>query len=131
MAKKYKVFIIDGDNFNTLDEFFDEVQRELIGNFKEFGRNLDAFNDILNGSFGKFDDELIKIIWKNSEKSKQDLGFPETIKYLEAKLKKCHPSNKDSFKNELQDAQENKGNPLFQIIIEIISGHKNIELEMK
>lgn len=126
-----KIFIIDGNNFKILDGFYDEVQKEVTANFKEIGRNLDALNDILRGGFGKFEyGEPIKILWKNSEKSKKDLGFPETIKYFEAKLKKCHPSNKESVQKDLQDAQENKGETLFQIIIKIISNHEHIELEI-
>lgn len=127
-----KIFIIDGNNFKTLDEFYDEVQKELTNNFKEFGRNLDAFNDILRGDFGKFEyGEPIKIVWKNSEKTKKELGFPETIKYIKTKLKECHPSNKEFVKKELQLAQENKGKTLFQIIVEIISDHEHIELKME
>ncbi|MCP1224211.1 barstar family protein [Sebaldella sp. S0638] len=38
------------------------------------GRNLNAFNDILRGGFGVFDDEEIILIWKNSESSEEKLG---------------------------------------------------------
>lgn len=126
-----KIFVIEGENFETLDGFYDEVQKELTDNFKGFGRNLDAFNDILRGGFGKFDDEPIKIIWKNSKKSKKDLGFAQTIKYLEAKLEKCHPLSRDSVRNDLENAQRNKGKTLFQLITEIISNQSHVELELK
>ena len=39
------------------------------------GRNLDAFNDVLRGGFEVFEyEENINMTWKNSEKSKKDLG---------------------------------------------------------
>jgi len=46
-----KVFVIDGFQFSTLDGFFDEISRKLIPG-AQWGRNLDAFNDILRGGFG-------------------------------------------------------------------------------
>lgn len=127
-----KRFIIDGMNFQTLKGFYDEVQTVLTSNFTGFGRNLDAFNDILRGGFGKFEyEEAITIVWNNSQKSKRDLGYAEIIKYLEQKLKLCHPSNKEFVQNEIRDAQENKGNTLFQIIIDIIAENKNIDLRLE
>ncbi|MCC6741170.1 MAG: barstar family protein [Planctomycetia bacterium] len=46
-----RVFILDGTRFSTLDGFYDEVSRVLVPGAK-WGRNLDAFNDILRGGFG-------------------------------------------------------------------------------
>ena len=45
------VYEIDGTRFHTLEEFFDEIGTVLIPG-SEWGRNLDAFNDILRGGFG-------------------------------------------------------------------------------
>lgn len=45
------VYEIDGLRFHTLDEFFNEVSAVLIPG-SDWGRNLDAFNDILRGGFG-------------------------------------------------------------------------------
>ena len=42
---------IDGTRFDTLEGFYDEVSRQLIPR-SDWGRNLDAFNDILRGGFG-------------------------------------------------------------------------------
>jgi RNAse (barnase) inhibitor barstar len=68
-----KQITIDGNNFNDLDSFFDEVQRKFCPDFKEFGRNLNAFNDVLYGGFKVFEyEEPIAVIWINSEKSKHD-----------------------------------------------------------
>jgi hypothetical protein len=41
------VFEIDRKNFETLDGFFDEIGVKL--GTAPWGRNLDAFNDILRG----------------------------------------------------------------------------------
>jgi RNAse (barnase) inhibitor barstar len=70
-----KTFILDGDNFSDLEEFYFEVEKVLTKDFKGFGRNLDAFNDVLRGGFGRFEyEELITIILLNTNKSKKELG---------------------------------------------------------
>ncbi len=71
-----RVAIIDGDNFNDLETFYDEVDRVLTKdiNFKT-GHNLDAFNDILCGDFGVFSyNETLKLIWTSFSKSRRNLG---------------------------------------------------------
>jgi RNAse (barnase) inhibitor barstar len=63
---------IDGRDFSTLDGFYDEISRVLIpGAF--WGRNLDAFDDVLYGGFGT-PDERFALIWKNHELSRDVLG---------------------------------------------------------
>ena len=51
-------------------------------NFKT-GHNLDAFNDILRGGFGVFDEGPILLKWKNYEKSKEDLGSENILSLIE------------------------------------------------
>lgn len=71
-----KKFIIDGKNFSTMKGFYDEVERVFTFNLNwKIGRNLDAFNDILRGGFGRHDyGEPILIVWKHFERSKRTLG---------------------------------------------------------
>jgi RNAse (barnase) inhibitor barstar len=130
---KKKVFIFDGNNFVTLTDFYYEVEKILTKDLDwKIGGNLDAFNDILRGGFGAFEyEEPIDIIWGHSDKSKSDLGYSETIKWLERKLKQCHPSNIPSIKEELIKANNRQGQTLFDIIIEIIKDHKHINLTLK
>jgi RNAse (barnase) inhibitor barstar len=130
MNMKNKVFVLDGNKFGTLDGFCDEAQTILTKDLSwKIGTNLDALNDLFWGGFGAFEhEELIDIVWKNSNKSKSDLGYPETIKWLERKLKRCHPSNVPSVKEELQRAKNYEGPTLFDIIIEIVEEHKHINL---
>jgi RNAse (barnase) inhibitor barstar len=69
-----KAITIDGNNFRNLNEFYAEIEKNLCTDFK-MGRNLDAFNDVLRGGFGVFEyEENIDLTWKNSEKSRKDLG---------------------------------------------------------
>ncbi|MHC5083839.1 MAG: barstar family protein [Planctomycetota bacterium] len=75
MAKKK--FEIDGSSFNDLKSFYDEVEKVLCPNLDfRWGRNLNAFNDILLGGFGSFEpEETIDLVWKDSGKSKINLGL--------------------------------------------------------
>lgn len=125
----FKTFIVNGNNFLDLQSFYDEVVNVLTEDFADkFGRNMNAFDDILLGGFGKFEhQENITLIWKDIEKSKKDLGWPETIKYVEGKLKTCHPTNIESVKNDLKLAKEFKGQTLFEIIIAKIKRQKHIQ----
>jgi RNAse (barnase) inhibitor barstar len=124
-----KTFIIDGNNFSNLEGFYDEVQKILTDNFDGFGRNLDAFNDILHGGFGRFEyNEPIELIWKNSTKSKENLGYPETIKYIKEKFGKVHTTNRSNVKKDLELAEKQEGSTLFDILVEIIQGNNNVSL---
>src|SRR5215468_4974388 len=85
---------IDGDRFSTLEEFYDEVERSLIPGV-QWGRNLDAFSDILRGGFGAPQGGFI-LRWQKSSLSRERLGYAETVRQLENRLKRCHPSNRET-----------------------------------
>ncbi len=91
--------IIDGNNFETLEEFYSEADKVLTkGPTWDTGHNLNAFNDLLRGGFGIHDyEEPIKLIWKNSTKSKSDLIV----------------------------RRENEA--VYNILVSIIKGHEHIE----
>jgi hypothetical protein len=83
---------------------------------------MDAFNDILRGGFGTPDGGFT-IRWKNSDRSQDKLGYPETVRYIEHKLGRCHPENRESVKRDLSLAQQRKGQTLFEILTDIIREH--------
>ncbi|MEO8403261.1 MAG: barstar family protein [Chitinophagaceae bacterium] len=71
-----RTITINGNNFSNLEEFFNEVDNVLTKDLDwKTGHNFSAFNDLLCGGFGVHEyDESIKLVWQNSEKSKQDLN---------------------------------------------------------
>lgn len=113
---------IEGENFSNLDEFFDEITRVLINPGKFWGRNLDAFNDILRGGFGTPKGGFI-FVWKNSDLSRDRLGYVETIRWKEKVLTRCHPSNRRKIMAEIEDAKSGRGQTIFDILVEIIGIH--------
>ena len=79
-----KEFIIDGNNFNDLDGFYCEIDKVLTKDLNfNTGHNLDAFNDILRGGFGVFEEEPIILKWKNYKESKEKLGNEIILKIIE------------------------------------------------
>jgi len=114
-------YIVDGEKFNTLDEFYDTVSRVLIpGAF--WGRNLDAFNDILRGGFGTPEGGFV-LRWKNSAVSRERLGYAETIRWLERRLAHCILENRRSFGERLDLARKETGSTLFDMLVGIVQDH--------
>ena len=98
----------------------------------KLGESLDALNDILYGGFGVYKPgEAVLVVWRNFSKSKRELGFEETKKNYEMKIKKGRPYNVELFQEKLIDLKNGVGQTLFDIIIEIFQEHKNIELQLE
>lgn len=116
-----KTYVIDGNAFSTLEEFYDVVGRVLIPG-ASWGRNLDAFNDILRGGFGTPDGGF-EFIWNDSKISEQRLGYPETVRQLEKRLQRCHPSNRGAVAEQLALARGDEGPTVFDWLVEIIRDH--------
>lgn len=91
-----KIFILDGNNFNDINGFYDEIDKLLTKDLSwKTGHNLDAFNDLLRGGFNVFEfGEPITIRWINYNKSKKDLGDDLILKLLEIMLH-CDDTNHD------------------------------------
>jgi RNAse (barnase) inhibitor barstar len=115
------MYEIDGARFAALEEFYDEVSRVLIPG-AYWGRNLDAFNDILRGGFGTPEGGFT-LVWKNSDVSRERLGYPETVRQLELRLARCHPSNRERVARDLEAAKRREGPTVFDWLVEIIREH--------
>ncbi|MED4697187.1 barstar family protein [Peribacillus frigoritolerans] len=124
-----KVFIIDGDKFSNFKGFCKEFSDIVLSGKYKWRGNLDAFNDILFGGFGDIEtEEQFTIIWRNSAKSKVDLGYSETIVKLNEILKNCQHSNEEKVIQEIKDAKMNNGPTIFDLIEEIILDKENVTL---
>lgn len=77
MSEEKKTFIIECRNIFNINDFYDEIEKKLCPNFQGFGRNMDAFNDVLRGGFGSYEwKEPIKIIFNDFKhlEGKRDKG---------------------------------------------------------
>ena len=111
----------DGDAFDDLEGFWNEVSRKLIPG-ADWGRNLDAFNDILRGGFGTPEGGFV-LCWGNSERSRLSLGYEETARWLERKVARCHPVNVADVRSDLANARARRGPTPFDILVQIIEDH--------
>ncbi len=118
MQQNKPLYEIDGSKFSTLEEFFEVVSAVLIPG-ATWGRNLDAFNNILRGGFGTPDGGFI-LKWKNSNLSRERLGYVETVRQLERRLQRCHPSNRADVAGDLANAKNGIGSTAFEWLVEII-----------
>ncbi|GAE64330.1 hypothetical protein SAMN05421692_0459 [Chryseobacterium indologenes] len=125
------MIVIHGGHFSSLGGFYEEVSKVLMKGTDWNVGTLDGFDDILYGGFGVFENhEEIEILWKESEKSKQELGFIATREFYENKIKQGKPFNIKLIQQKLDDLISGKGPTLFDILVEIIESHTNISLTL-
>lgn len=113
--------VINGSHFSDLSGFYEEISQLFMKDEDWKVGTLDGFDDILYGFQGE-------IIWKESEKSKADLGFEATKEFYENKIRQGKPFNINLAKEKLHDLIAGYGQTLCDILIEIIESHKNITL---
>lgn len=77
-------YVLDGDAFADLGGFFAEVSRVMVPG-RAWGRNLDAFNDLLRGGFGTPEGGFV-VVWQHAARSKARLGdvFDTLVEILRA-----------------------------------------------
>jgi RNAse (barnase) inhibitor barstar len=75
-----KEYVLDGSKVTSLEAFFDQISDTLIPG-AYWGRNLDAFNDVLRGGFGTPGEGFI-FRWTHSDASRACLGYAETERQL-------------------------------------------------
>ena len=121
--------VINGGHFSDLEGFYEEISTVFMKDTDWKVGTLDGFDDILYGGFGVFENnEELEIIWKESQKSKKDLGFDLTKEFYENKIRQGKPFNVKLIQEKLDELIAVKGQTLFDILVEIIESHKNITL---
>lgn len=120
MAEK-QIYEIEGKDFTSLDGFYDAISSQVIPGVA-WGRNLDAFNDILRGGFGTPREGFV-LRWRNSRLSMERLGYPETVRQLQWRLSVCHAGYRSRVLKQLAEAQAHQGAIVFDWLIAIIRTH--------
>jgi hypothetical protein len=115
------VYELDGARITTLESFVDEVSRVLVPG-AEWGRNLDAFNDVLRGGFGTPEGGFV-LVWRDHHLSRERLGYAETVRQLEQTLARCHPTNRAHVERALDAARRGSGPTVFDRLVRLISAH--------
>ncbi|MCD8166092.1 MAG: barstar family protein [Bacteroides sp.] len=125
-----KTFTIEGSRIQDIPSFYKEINRVFMSKEDwKLGESLDALNDMLYGGYGEIEgNEEIRLVWKDFEKNRNDLGVELTKNYYRNKLK--HPSifNTRFAEQKLSELEKGTGKTYFEMIQEIISEHPNIKL---
>ena len=116
-----QIYILDGANFLSFQEFT-QYFSDVVFKESRWCGNLDALNDMLRGGFGTPENGFI-LRWENSVLSRQNLGYAETIQWLEEHIVTCDPTNIPHLEQRLADAKQGRGETLFDTIVEIIQVH--------
>jgi RNAse (barnase) inhibitor barstar len=126
------IYEVRGDCIASLEDFYREIGEAINGPGGYFGRNLDGFNDCLAGGFGTPSEGYV-IRWLDSERSRQALGYHETVRQLELKLERCHPANRGLVQAELDHARRDEGATVFDWLLEIMRDAKawGVRLELR
>ena len=114
------IYVLDGSQITTLEDFWRVVGEAVNGPGGYFGRNLDAFNDCIGGGFGTPDDGDFEFHWHDHTVSREHLGYAETVRQLELRLARCHPTNRPCVAQDLAAARDRQGPTVFDWLVEII-----------
>jgi RNAse (barnase) inhibitor barstar len=89
------VIEIDGARTDSVESFYDEFDRQALDAW--WGRNLDAFNDVLRGGFGTPEGGFL-LRWRNHRDAREGLGA-EVFDLLLSIIRAHGPSGDESGDN--------------------------------
>jgi RNAse (barnase) inhibitor barstar len=111
-------YVIDGLHIGTLEDFWREIGEAVNGPGGYFASNLDALDDCLAGGMGQPRDGKCTFIWENSASSRAALGYEETARQLELRLRHCHPTARPRVRADLERARAQQGPTVFDWLVE-------------
>lgn len=125
-----RILTLDGNAFDDIASFFDEINRVFMaGETWALGHSLDALDDMLYGAYGAIQgNEPVVLHWKNMERSKTSLGLGATRAFYQAKLAQPEKFDARRARKQLDDLEQGTGPTYFDIVLQIIADHPNIEL---
>ncbi|MFF3688547.1 barstar family protein [Streptomyces sp. NPDC002187] len=110
-------YVIDGAGITGLDSFWRAIGEAVNGPGGYFGSNLDALADCLSGGMGTPDDGDFVIEWRDHQQARRVLGHEETVRQLELRLRRAHPSNRAAIEHELDRARAGQGPTVFDLLV--------------
>lgn len=125
------VYVLDGTRIKTLEDFWRVVGEAVNGPGGYFGRNLDALNDCLRGGFGTPDDDDFQFQWRNHAVSRECLGYEETVRQLQLRLARCHPTNRPHVSQDLAAARDGHGPIVFDWLVRIFENQAPGSLQLQ
>jgi hypothetical protein len=124
------IYKINGDRVHLMRGFYEVVGEAVNGPGGYFGQDLDSLSDCLAGGFGTPEGQQFVFVWTNSVRSRAVLGYPETVRQLELRLARCHPTNRISVAVDLAAARHGEGRTVFDWIVDIFA-EQQVPLELR
>ena len=125
-----KDLIIDGRNVRDIPSFYAEINRVFMADEDwTLANSLDALNDLFYGGFGAIEGrEQVRLVWQDMATSRSALGAATTRAFLEDKLLRPDVFNTTLIEQQIEALDRGVGQTYFEIVLEIIGDHPNIEL---
>ncbi|MEV8388401.1 MULTISPECIES: barstar family protein [unclassified Streptomyces] len=113
-------YVIDGAEVTGLERFWQVIGEAVNGPGGYFGSNLDALADCLHGGYGTPDDGDFVIEWRRHELSRRTLGREETVRTLQRRLERAHPTNRAAVQGQLDAVLAGDGPTVFDELVRLI-----------
>lgn len=125
-----KILIIEGAAITDIPSFYAEINRVFMGDEDwRLGESLDALDDMLYGDYGAIKGkEPLRLIWRDYEKNRADLGLDTTRRYYQAKLDRPDLYRVHFIRQKLAALEDGTGETFFETVLTIIGDHPNIML---
>lgn len=122
--------MIEGGNVRDIATLYDEINRVFMADEDwKLGPSLDAIDDMLGGAYGAIAGrERVRLVWQDMAASQSALGLQATRLHLQHKLERPDDFNAKHISRQLEELEAGIGRTYFEIVLEIIAGHPNIEL---
>jgi len=124
------ILTIDGSRITDISSLYDEINRVFMADEDwKLGASLDALNDLLHGGFGAIKGgEPVQLVWLDFEKNRADLGFEATRQHYRNKLQRPDIFDMGRIEADLEALENGTGPTYFDIVLQIVADHPNIEL---
>ena len=107
---------------------FDCVGGLPVGSWWYWDGHLDVLNDNIDWPH---DGEPYILVWAESAAARQQLGHHALAAWLTSKLSHCRPGFGEEWRSQLAQAEAGLGQTLFDWLVEIITGHEQIEVRLE
>lgn len=130
-ADNRPVYVLRGEEIQTLEDFYREIGQAMNGPGGYFGTNLDALWDCLSGGFGTPDEGGYIVRWVNSDVSREALGYDETVRQLRKRYAQTHPSAHDHIREQIDAARRHVGPTVFDWLVHLLSDAREFGAELE
>lgn len=128
-----KTLVIEGSRVHDIPSFYDEINRVFMADADwQLGPSLDALDDLLYGGFGALHGEpAVTLIWNAFEACREALGRDTTRAYYLKKLAEPSRYDVERIKSDLAALEAGTGPTYFEIVLQIIAEHPNVDLQAR